>query len=544
MNFLLWASNVMEMNNPNNTSSINAKAELNGGKNNKPPNISPGVETALVIFICLLGGLIIYFSLHHLYGIAEDKQIIVVNSEEHFSIGRTLYETGKLAFRGYPSVFRAPGFPVFVAISLHARDGIRIAMEFLHIRFYPVYLDDLQFMVACQMMVLLIGAFIFYRLLRRWLQMIPAILFMLVYLINPLTLGMVRFISYQLVDYVLVTILLESCAYLLQKKTVSILNVFLIGLLFALACLVRPIFLTSPVLIFALFWLILRIKFKRSIVLTAVFSLTMLVAILPYSFRNLAVSGRFILISNQGPWALWANAINPGQSMGQLPEWIPDIWEPYGSKIFTQATGEEYSLINLYKYSNKLSDTYKHEFIKELSTHPQIYLRNVVKNFFLFILHEQSFFETEFWKIIPGQYIQRDIRFINLIRIIVIKYYQVITIFMIPFLLILTCRRYNPARLGIIFMVYMAASYSLPILDSRYLYPNIPILLFCFAMICDKFIFIFNRRYTRHSSFVISPIALVSAMVVSMPVVYSILLDSRLLLFLRKIVFSVVHFWI
>ena len=43
-------------------------------------------------------------------------------SEEHFAVGQRLYRTGSLGAGSDPGLLRPPGYPAFVAATLHLRD--------------------------------------------------------------------------------------------------------------------------------------------------------------------------------------------------------------------------------------------------------------------------------------------------------------------------------------------------------------------------------------------------------------------------------------
>ncbi len=457
-------------------------------------------------------------SLYELYQKNNSNLDELIKKEaEHFDIGYNLFASGELSIFGYPSLFRAPGYPVFVALSLHTRDFLQIVINKVHIPISAVFFKDTIFLMEAQLVIILIGGFFFFKTLRHWLQFIPSIIFTVAFLVNPFTLALIRVLSYDVLDFVMITISIFLCTKLVQKKKITVIKILLAGIFFALAALIRPIFLTSPVLIFGILWLVKKIDIKRSIVLTALFSIFMLGAILPYSFRNWAVSGKFILINNQGPWAFWGNSVTPFYSKNRLPNWLGEVWVPFGQNLFFQETKEEYSLEGLYKYSNELSEKFSHEFFINLVSQPSVYIKNVLNNFIYNIFWPRKYYENQFWKLL--QY--NDLRNIqNPLQNLSSSFYTIITILVLPLLGFLSYRKLQSANLGLMLIFYYVAGYSFTILNNRYLYFILPTVLFSLAIVSEGAVSQFKNPPNWFSSSFSFIVSLISAIILSSPIVY------------------------
>ncbi len=473
----------------------------------------PAFENLAIALLCLLCGLFLGYAL---YNLARIQGAGIINTQEsQYSLGYTLYATGRLSVDGYPSTFRAPGYPAFVALSLHGRDLLRSVSTALHLPIPGAAFGDMRFMVMIQLILLLVGGFTVYRIMRHWLDVLPAIFFMLAYLINPLTLTAIRFLNYYVLDYVLITLIIGLLAGLILKKDIAVMHMLALGVFFAAACLNRPLYLTAPVLIFAVLWSLKRLEPKKSIGLTLAFTLAMLGGILPYSIRNRAVTGRFMLVSNQGPWVLWANSVTPFHSLGHPPRWIPDVWDPYGARIYTQTTGAPWP-DRFYQYANELSDAYNREFVHQLTTQPLIYAGNVINNFVLYVTYPPKYFERRFWQLIPSRFAKH----VPLLQTIFSGYSWAATILSLPLLLFLAYRNYPPAKLGVFLLLYLATSYSLIFLDERFLYPRIPVLIFSLAVIPEGIASFFQNRPARFSSISALLLSALSAVAFASPVIY------------------------
>lgn len=446
-------------------------------------------ENFYVLLVCIACGLVLLFSF--LKGAETKNGAIVVTQEEHFQIGYEYYATGRLSLNGVPSVFRAPGYPVFVAIGLHVRDAVASLLGMPEVRSMDWVLqdgtwiltinwvfEDGNWILILQLLVLLTGGLFFYKTIRWWLPTIPALIFLSAYLVNPLTHTAVRTLSYSLVDFVMITILIYVCFYLLRASEISLSVLVLSSIFIALAAFVRPIFLTFPILIFGLLFFLKGLDFKEAVKKAGLCLILMATFIAPYVLRNFLVSDSFIPISNQGPWAFWGNSVTYLYSEGLFtetrPRWSEQVWADFGLNEFRKVTGEDYSLEVLYDNSQTLSKYYGRQFIKNLILHPTIYVRNTAGNLVYYIFSPRSFEDFQFRKLFSNY--QQDIPNTFII------FNCIATIIVLPILGYFAFRRDLLAKTGLLLIGYFAIIYSIVILLSRYLYTLMPVLWICFAI--------------------------------------------------------------
>jgi hypothetical protein len=416
---------------------------------------------------------------------------IVAYSEEHFGIGYEFYSSGTLTFNGVQSVFRAPGYPVFVAISLHARD---FALSFFKLVGFDAQnmtplqgdwfftlnwlFDDGNWVMFMQLLLLLLGGAFFYITLRIWLSVLPASLFLVSYLLNPLTASNVRFLSYPLLDLVMITILVYICFAILNTQDINIWILIGSSLYLAMAALVRPIFLTFPILLFSLFLFARGFSFQDSAKKAGLTLLFLVIFISPYLIRNYSITGSLVPISNQGSWAFWGNSVTLFYSNPTFPElrtsWTQDIWEPFGKAEFKKATGLEYSLSVLYRNSQYLSGYFGKEFVNNLVKEPSIYTQNLIGNVINYIFALRNREDAQFWR----AYVQDTNSLSNTFS----TYNFVATLLVIPTLGYFAFRKNIYAILGLLLVAYFAMNYSIVFLTNRYLYSLMPVLWVCFAI--------------------------------------------------------------
>ncbi len=83
-----------------------------------------------------------------------------------------------------------------------------------------------------------------------------------------------------------------------------------------------------------------------------------------------------------------------------------------------------------------------------------------------------------------------------------------------------TNRIRNQPELGLLLLLYLAASYSLIFLDERFLYPRIPVLIFSLAVIPEGIASFFQNRPARFSSISALLLSALSAVAFASPVIY------------------------
>jgi hypothetical protein len=155
-----------------------------------------------------------------------------------------------------------------------------------------------------------------------------------------------QYIAYNnIVGTEVVFTLLFSAIILLQlTKIRNEIKIPLLGILLAVASLVKPFFIAYPVVIGIIEWIKLRDK-RQALVTTGLVALTMIIAIAPWTYRNYLNFKMFIPVSSNSGYVLYVNNNNVNDYGGWLPiESIPKTRE------FKKALAE-------YGYSDKKEGT-------------------------------------------------------------------------------------------------------------------------------------------------------------------------------------------
>jgi hypothetical protein len=290
--------------------------------------------------------------------------------EEHFEIGQHLHATGILSVDDHPSAYRAPGFPVFVALVLHARDAIAPA------------LDDRRAGAFGHALLLSLGAAALFLHVSRSQSVRVAAAAGALFAFHPVTLLIARNLTYYTLHIVLVTVatLVLSRAIAQGRDQRAYGWTIAAGALWGAATLVRAISLPIPVVVVLLArWDWGRGSWRRAARFAAVFTVVMAVVIGPYAVRNARVTGRLIPVNAQDGFAIWAltAARDPG---GDNREWTAR-WNTEGYAVYRRVTeGAPYRRDVFYAYAVRLNDAFREEARWNLRLHPARVARNVAWN--------------------------------------------------------------------------------------------------------------------------------------------------------------------
>lgn len=446
-------------------------------------------EILLVLLICIICGAVILFSLKNEAEIKDG--LILDNTEEYFGIGYQYYSSGELALNGVPSVFRPPGYPVFVALGLHARNIVASFLSFAGVDVIdslPIknewvlhtawVFEDGNWIMTLQFLMLFVGGLFFYLTTRWWLPAIPAVLFLAAYLVNPLTYAFIKTLSYPLLDFVMITILAFVCFYLTRAREINLRVLTVSSLLFAIAAFIRPVFLTAPFLMFGLLFLVKRLSFKEAFGKAALSLILMAIFISPYILRNFFVTGGLVPISNQATWALWGNSVTPLYSDGSFREWgsdwTGDVWIPFGAAEVKEVTGSDFSLLILYAYSQPLSEHFGKEFLENLMAKPSVYLQNTAGNIVHYIFGPRNQAEH--------QLLARHIEYPEAMRRTFSTFNLAANFIVLPILGYFAYRKEVKALMGLLLVAYFSINYSIVFLDARYLSTLMPVMWLCLTI--------------------------------------------------------------
>jgi len=299
--------------------------------------------------------------------------------EEHFEIGRQLRATGSLG----GAVFRPPGYPAFVALVLWARDAAGL----------KPHAQDTTAVIAAQWLALLALTVLLFLLLAKRDPaggfLVGALMFA-----NPLSVVLAGALGYALLDVGLILLGTLALAAATRDPTTPPRPALVAGLVFGLAALVRPVALAIPGSVAVLEWLSGR--WTAGGRLLAWLSLGMLVIVGPYLLRNHSVSGRFVPVSAQAGFNLWASSVGKRGADEPFVSWR-SVWEGEGMRIYSRVTGEkEYSLTVLTANAVRLNDEFRREAIRNIRRDPGTYVANVANNLWRFPLDTTAWWWRRF----------------------------------------------------------------------------------------------------------------------------------------------------
>jgi hypothetical protein len=210
---------------------------------------------------------------------------------------------------------------------------------------------------------------------------------------NPLSVVLAGALGYALLDVALILLGTLALAAATRDPTPPR-SALVAGLVFGLAALVRPVTLAVPGSVAALEWL--GGLWAAGWRLLAWLSLGMLAIVGPYLLRNHSVSGRFVPVSAQAGFNLWASSVGKRGADDPFVSWR-SVWEGEGMRIYSRVTGEkEYSLAVLTANAVRLNDEFGREAIRNVRRDPGTYAANVANNLWRFPLDTTAWWWRRF----------------------------------------------------------------------------------------------------------------------------------------------------
>jgi hypothetical protein len=154
----------------------------------------------------------------------------------------------------------------------------------------------------------------------------------------------------------------------------------LAGALWGLAALVRPVVLILPGLVAALPLSRQGHTWRSSLRLASGLALGMALVVGPYMLRNLAVSGRFIPVSAQAGFALWASSAAKPAPGEAYVAWVR-LWREEGMPIYQRVTGSShYSITELTAEAPRIDEEFRRVAMANIRRDPRTYVFNVANN--------------------------------------------------------------------------------------------------------------------------------------------------------------------
>jgi hypothetical protein len=311
-----------------------------------------------------------------------------------FTLGLNIAAYGTFGEEDQPTVYKPPGYPLFIAAVVAPVVGVEREVVFPH-RLLPISSDlalldtsyDLGYLeraaaavYAAQCVVLAAAS----ALLFLWLseRLAPSVSFGagLLFGLNPYTIIHTSLLHYAVLHLCLIILSTYVLQLALDRSEWSGGLLFLSGACWGLTTLVRPVTLILPP--FLLLAFLLRARWLRALKGFGMVMAGMVLVIAPYTVRNYRLAHRFIPVNAQAWRNIW------GATVLEVPiEPNHFRWKEVRRLIMNLEAGVagKSSIWGWEPYSVGadllLEDTFRKEALKNLREHPQTYLRNVLGSF-------------------------------------------------------------------------------------------------------------------------------------------------------------------
>jgi len=390
--------------------------------------------------------------------------------DEHFAIGRRLYRTGSLAGENDPGVLRPPGYPAFVAATLHLRDAFAAVRGLASEQ--AVRDEDAVLLAQCLLLAATTTAIFAFGV--AVLPPLEAACAGLAFALGPISLTLVGLHSYPLLHIFWLAVGMAHLAFAIKHGGGSPLNPLLAGVLWGVATLVRPVSLILPPFVFLLARLRRGGAWRSAAAFTLLFTLGMAATIVPYAVRNYRITGRLILVNAQGWFALWGSTEREAQPHEDFLFW-GTIWRDHGLATYRRVTGDsKYDLATFSVHILELEDAFKQRALGNLKYRPWVYIHNVAANLWKFSRDPAARWPRDF----AVQNQLPSVRSLSVIR----AYSLGLLLLALPGVILGLFRR--DATAWTIFLVFcaLATAHAITFLTGRYTYVKLPLLSVAFAV--------------------------------------------------------------
>jgi hypothetical protein len=383
-------------------------------------------------------------------------------SEEHFAIGQRLYRTHSLAGANDPGVLRPPGYPAFVAATLHLRDAL--APEPDRTRDGA----DEEALLLAQAVVVAAAATVIFAFGAALVPPFEAACAGLVFACGPITIALAGLHSYQSVHVLLLAAATAQLGHAARAPGARPPRVLLAGILWAFATLVRPVTLILPPFVYLLARFRRGAEWRSAALFTLIFTTGMAIPILPYAVRNYSITGRVVPVNVQGGFALWATTAGRPEPPDPFLSW-PRLWEQYGMTLYRQVTGDsEYDLAVFSTRVVELEDAFRRQALRNVRREPSVYFGNVASNLWRFGSDAMGGWASSFAEL--------NYKPAERTRLILVAYGWGLLLLALPGLALGLKRRDACAWAVILVLTTLAIAHAMTFLNARYAYVKLPLL--------------------------------------------------------------------
>jgi hypothetical protein len=304
-------------------------------------------------------------------------------TDEHFALGLKLRVNGTLGITaGEPSALRPPGYPALVAAATAAfvSSPAELPVAVFEGRAeYATYL--------AQGVLLAAGSALLFLWLRPRTGAALAAGAALAFASAPAVVVLCTLLHYSILHAVA---LVAVCAAL--ERAVAggeDRSAVLAGFVTGAANLVRPVTLWLPAFAFAALWV--RFGPRKALRAAAVVAVASALVVVPWTVRNLRVTGRLLPVGDTGWMALWGPTAKP-----LVPD--PDRYAYFDLyfdilRVFQPITGlPRYDYPAHARHAAALEGAFREEALANLKRQPGVYAANVVRGFATLVARPSTVF--------------------------------------------------------------------------------------------------------------------------------------------------------
>lgn len=300
-------------------------------------------------------------------------------TDEWLHLGANLNVSGTLGHGNQPIVMRPPAYPFFIAAVLRIFTGRPAALTDSYVA------RAVAGLCLAQAFVLGLAAAMLYGWMSRWVRPHVALAAALAFGLNPYSLVLPGLMHYDVLHWLLMIGGLWLLGSALEDPTPRPFPLFVAGLAWGIATLLRPLTLILPPFLGLALLLGKPRRPRLALGGTAVFTLGLTLAITPWTARNYAVAGELIPVNRQAWTALWGSTVKPLDIRPNHYTWFQ--LGPEMMAVFTRVTGErEYSYRAYVHFNAQLDRAFRREALDNLRKQPFVYLGNVASSLVAFNL--------------------------------------------------------------------------------------------------------------------------------------------------------------
>ncbi|HHZ64618.1 MAG TPA: hypothetical protein EYN51_03820 [Flavobacteriales bacterium] len=305
-------------------------------------------------------------------------------AEDYFYLAGNLYFFGKFYPNDtVPFVKRPPGYTFFIYSVLKVWGGMpEVGTVFKSAQEADrVNKRSYKAVYWAQLLLLAISAAALFLWLANHIRLRYALIAAILYGTNPYMIILCGLLHYELVHAFCLVMGCFLLDWAIREPEITWWKLAIAGVFWGLATLLRPISLLLPGFVLLLFVAKYYWQWKLILKLTGIFTLAMILTIAPYTYRNYAITGRFIPVNAQGYMAIWGSTVLKFERTPNHYKWWA-VWYSEGLPLFQKITNQaEFTYHSRVANIFLMEEKFKEAAIENLKEKPGVYLSNIFTNF-------------------------------------------------------------------------------------------------------------------------------------------------------------------